>query len=189
LVPYIELDRRLIPPIEKYEKLIEWIMSFGIIPFGIAIIAYFFSRLFQMHNIIAKFIGLRSFWDKHFIIKPLVRKARSQVPLTSGNVKKIMEFYYQKIKAIDPHYVKLFWNYAFCFWIMFEHTVVVFITLLILSIMNLNVTLLWVWGYFLVLTILTAIQLFLVTGKKSTDQANQIPDNVITDFFNTQFNS
>ncbi len=188
LIPHIKFDERLIPPIKDYKALFEWIVSFGVIPFFAAVFAWFLSKFFEIHNKIEKFSKVRFFWDKYFIAKPLAGKTRFQAPLTFITVKKIMnEFYYPNVRNIESHYVELFWNYALWFWVLFEHTAVVFVTAIIISIIYWNNKVCFLWGYFAIISIFTAIQLIFVTGPKSTDQANQISEVDIQKFFDDNF--
>jgi hypothetical protein len=184
LVPLVAFGKDVIPPLKDYKEMIEWILSFGIIPLVAALIALFFSTAFEIHNKVARLLKIRFFWDKYFIVKPLVAKAKVDMKITPSTVKHIMnELYYPQVKKIDQHYVELFWRYALPFWILFEHAIVVFITAVILSIVNANIRILFLWGYFLCITLLAALQLVFVTAEKSTDQANQIPMDTVNEFF------
>jgi len=189
LVPYIEFNKILIPQLKEYKEFIEWLVSFGVMPLIAAFVALFFSYYFEMHNKISKILKIRFLWDKYFIVKPLTKKASSNVELTQSVVMKVMnELYYPEVKKIDQHYVQLFWRYALPFWILFEHAIIVFVTALVLTIMNRNISILQLWGYFIFVVIVTTLQLILVTGQKSTDQADQLPSVTVIKFFNDHFN-
>jgi hypothetical protein len=189
LVPYVQFNKALVPQLQKYKELIEWIVSSGVIPLIAAFVAFILSYVFEMHYKIAKLLLVRFFWDKYFIARPLAKRAKSEISLTSINVKRIMnELYYPKVKEIDQHYVQLFWRYALPFWILFEHALVVFATAIILSIVNRNASILGLWEYFVCIVIVTVLQLLLVTAPKSTDQADQLPTDTVNDFFNNKFN-
>jgi hypothetical protein len=188
LIPNIEIDKTLIPPIEKSKAIIEWLLSFGVIPIGAAFLALFFSSSFEMHNKISKKLKIRYFWEKKFIIQPLIARSGYKIHLTKDNIKKIMnDFYYQEVKKIDQHYVKLFWRYALPFWVLFEHTIIVFVVSVIMTIIKINFAVLYLWIYFIILLILTALQLIFVTAQKSTDQVNQIPKREIAKYFKANF--
>lgn len=189
LVPLIEFNKILIPPLEEHKELIEWILSFGVIPVIAAFTALFFSSSFEMHNKVAKLLRVRFLWDKFFIAKPLAKKAAVEVQMTPCVVKKIMnELYYPEVKHIDQHYVELFWRYALWFWILFEHAIVAFVAAVILSIVHANAMVLVLWGYLACVVLVTALQLVFVTAQKSTDQANQLSANVVGKFFKGGFN-
>lgn len=191
VIPYVELNDALVPSFEEHkEEVFEWVLSFGAIPLMGAVAAFFLSRLLEMHNKVAKFLRIRFLWDKYFIARPLMRRSGLQVPLNKSNVNRLMiEFYYPRVKNIDPHYAELFWNYAFGFWILFEHAIIVFLTALILPLASL-VSLVggvgptfWVWIYFLLIVLVAAIQLIFVTGPRSTKQAEQLAAADVHKFF------
>lgn len=189
LVPFIEFNKALIPPLKDHKEFIVWILSFGAIPLIAALIALFFSSSFEMHNKVAKLLRVRFLWDKFFIAKPLAKKAAVDVQLTPCVVKKIMnELYYPEVKNIDQHYVELFWRYALWFWIFFEHAIVVFVAAVILSIVHTNAMVFLLWGYLAIVVLVAALQLVFVTAQKSTDQANQLSANVVDEFFKSGFN-
>lgn len=188
-VPFVEFKKDLIPPLKDYKEIIDWIFSFGVIPLIAAFMALFLSSFFEMHNKVTKLLGIRFFWDKYFIVKPLAKRANSEMELTTSTVKKIMnELYYPQVKNIDQHYVELFWRYALPFWILFEHVIVVLITAVVLSIVHANAMVLFIWGYLVCVIIVTALQLIFVTGPKSTDQANQISVDVVCEYFKNRLN-
>ena len=187
-VPLIKISKDHIPPIDNYKEIIEWILSFGVIPIIAAFIALFFSSCFEMHNKISKWLRIRFLWAKFFIVKPLSQKAGIEIELSSKNVTKIMiELYYPEVIKINQHYVELFWRYALLFWVLFEHAIVVFISVSVLTVINRNSTILFLWGYFLIILIIDALQLIFVTAQKSTNQANQIPVDTVINYFNKNF--
>src|SRR5258708_6941281 len=126
-IPRIYFNSALIPPLEpRNARLIEWALSFGVIPLASMTIAYILSSAFEMHNILSKLIGLRYFWDRFYIVSPLRARANSELILNRAVVRRVMtEFYYKEIKTLDSHFVELFWRYAMYFWIIFEHAVFV----------------------------------------------------------------
>ena len=186
-IPYITIESNLIPPLKNYKDIIEWALSFGILPFAAALTAWVLSAVFEMHNKIAKVLGIRYLWDKYFIVRHLAQKIASNMVLNKRNVKKVMnELFYPEVKNIDSHYIHLFWRYAFFFWVIFEHTVIVFITAIVLSIYNYSFNIIWLWLWFLFLLTITTIQLVFVTGQKSKDEAEQIPIEKLREYFETQ---
>jgi hypothetical protein len=185
LVPQIEIPSKLIPPMKDYKELIEWILSFGIVPLFAAGIAFFASHFFELHNKVADFLRIKIFWSERFIIQPLKRRAQVTVTLNPDNRKKIMnELYYPGTKKIDEHHVHLFWRYATYFWILFEHIIVVFITAVILSIFSWSHGVAYLWLYFFLMAVLAGLHFFFIVGSKSTKQADEISDNEVVDFFN-----
>lgn len=100
------------------------------------------------------------------------------------------KLYYPEVKELkDKHYVELFWNKVYYFWVFFEHTVIAFITVLAISFAKLTDLLsvtgslnnLWLWVIFLVLF---NFLIFLASVKPRTEsQVRQIPDDKIKEFF------
>lgn len=163
--------------------MLEWILSFGILPFSIALFSLFLSWAFEMHNKVSRRLYIRYLWDRVFIVQPLLKKANFSMVLTPNSVDKIMkDFYFPEVKNIDQHYVHLFWHYALIFWIFFEHLIIVFLFLAIVPIF-LHQFNLWLLLWFFIVLFLTTVNLFFIVGPKSTDQANQIPiDNILAYF-------
>ena len=188
LVPQVIIPGDLVPPIQGYKELIEWMLSFGVVPLTAACLGLFFSYTFELHNKVAWLIGLRPFWSRHFILRPLKKRAQSLVPLTPENAKLIMnELYYPGIKKIDEHYVHLFWRYATQFWIMIEHLTIVFVTALILSVLKWGTGAAYLWFYFILLAAIATLHLFFVAGPRSTEQALNISSQEVDEFFKTRF--
>ena len=184
-IPQISVDQDFVPPIKDYKDLLDWARSFGLTAFVTAAAAFILSLGFEMHNIVSKAIKLRFLWDKYFIVRPLWKLSGSNVPLNRDTVRTVMsQFYYESTKKIDQHYVEIFWRYALVFWILFEHLIVVMISMVILAI--LKTPHLWkLLIYLLIIFISTGLQFFLVTAKKTTDQVRQIPTNEVRNFFRT----
>jgi hypothetical protein len=164
---------------------LNWVLSFGVVPLFSAIAAWVLSRALEIHNNLAKLFQLRFYWNKNFIVKPLRDAVGSDVLLNRAMVRKVMnEFYYRATREIDKHYVEVFWHYALPFWIIFEHAIIVAISIAILWWLKaphlLNLLL---WLAFVVL--FGAIQFFTVTSRKSLDQVRQIPIPDIKAFFKT----
>jgi hypothetical protein len=183
-IPKLEMNRGLIPPLEQSTtNLVNWALSFGIIPIASMIVAYIFSSSFEMHNILSKLIGLRYFWDRFFIVGPLREIARSDVHLNRTVVRRVMgEFYYKELKSVDSHFVELFWRYALNFWIFFEHAAIVGVSLAILGLLKgpgLR-PLLWYWAAVIAFA---AAQFLLVVVRKTSDEIKQIPSQRVMDYF------
>lgn len=189
IVPFVGIANNLIPPLKDYKELIQWLLSFGVIPLVAAFIALFLSNAFEIHNKVAKLLRIRYLWDKYFIVKPLTIRAKTEPKLTPSRVKQIMnELYYPQVKKIDQHYVELFWRYALPFWVIFEHAIIVFVTAVILTLTNFGNARVWLlWAYLLCVASIAALQLVFVTAQKSTDQANQISEAAVSDFFQNKF--
>lgn len=184
-VPKITVDKVLAPPIKDHEDQLNWVLSFGVVPLISAIAGWVLSRALEMHNNLAKLFQLRFYWNKHFIVKPLRDAVGSDVQLNRATVRKVMnEFYYRATQGIDKHYVEVFWHYALPFWIIFEHAIIVAISIVILWWLKApHVTNLLLWLAFVV--VFGAIQFFTVTSRKSLDQVRQIPIPDIKAFFKT----
>ena len=184
-IPVLNLtDKSVIPPSEKYDKLIEWLLSFGLVPLIGALVVYFISSAFELHNKVSKLIGVRYLWDRFFIAKILVERAGASEELNRKRVKDIMyKLYYPGLKEIDAHFTLIFWKYAYHFWVIFEHAVIVLLTTLIISRYHHEWDLLYLWLYSFAVILLAALQLIFITGQKSKDQANQIPQEKLNQFF------
>jgi len=180
---FSEIDFNLI----LNQKTWVWLLTNGSLPIFLSSVAYVLSRGLEMHNLIAKATQLRFFWDKHFIVRRIVERVGKDIPLNRANVYFIMNnLYYPELKNIDQNYVRVFWNYEMFFWALFEHLVVVILiqAYFIFSDCKIEFGLLI---YSLGLSVLLVFQLFFVTGKKSTDQANQIKFEKIKQFFEKNF--
>ena len=102
------------------------------------------------------------------IVKPLAQVAGITRKLTSDESSKVMnKLYYPEVNELkDKHYVELFWNKVYYFWVFFEHTVIAFITVLVISFAKITHLLsvtgslknLWLW----VILLLSLIFLFLL---------------------------
>jgi len=185
-IPNIEINKSLTPPTNDYKELLEWTLSFGVLPIAAAFTALSLSHSFEMHNILAKLSGIRYIWDKYFIVSVLAKRAGISAKFNRHQVKQIMHsLYYPSIRNIDPHYVNLFWRYALPFWILFEHLVIVAVTTIALKIKNLEQPLTDLYLYLTIITFLCLSQWLLVTTKKSKDQAQQIPLQEIKEYFRT----
>jgi hypothetical protein len=183
-VPRLEMNRGLIPPLEQSSaNLINWALSFGIIPLASALVAYIFSSSFEMHNIVSKLIGLRYLWDRIYIVGPLKKIAGSDTHLNRGKVRRIMsEFFYKELKTVDSHFVEIFWRYALNFWIIFEHAVIVGVSLAILEFFKVPGlrSLLWYWAAVIAFA---AAQFLLVVVRKTGDEIKQIPAERVVAYF------
>jgi hypothetical protein len=183
-IPRIEVNHALMPPIDpSYARLTQWALSFGIVPFASAVLAYVLSSSFEMHNILSKVIGLRYFWDRFYIVGPLRNRASADVKLNRIVVRRVMtEFYYKQIKTLDPHFVELFWRYAMQFWMIFEHAAIVALSILILKFVQprgLEGPILYLCG----VAVLGIAQFFLVTARKTADEIRQIPTQSLVAYF------
>lgn len=186
LIPKIEVDSSLIPPIKDHQKLIEWFLSFGAIPLFGAFAAWLLSSIFELHNKLSKLIFLRYLWDRCFIVKPMLKRAGINHELNRGRVKDIMAgLYYPEVKNIDQHYVQIFWRYALQFWIIFEHLLVVLVTTIALWIFKQSLPHSGLLIYLGVLFLVAMTHWLFVATNKSKDQADQIPVPSIRSFFKT----
>jgi hypothetical protein len=184
-VPKIAVDKSLVPPIKGYEDELSWALSFGVVPLLSAIAAWVLSRALEMHNNLAKLFQLRFYWNREFIVKPLRDAAGSDVRLDRTTVRRVMnEFYYKATKGIEQHYVEVFWHYALPFWIIFEHAIIVAISIGILWWLKVpHLANLSFWLAFVVL--FGAVQFFAVSSRKSLEQVRQIPIQDTRAFFKT----
>ncbi|SFR37387.1 hypothetical protein SAMN04488073_0008 [Marinobacter gudaonensis] len=180
VIPKIEVDDALIPPVKDYEELIEWCLSFGAIPLAGAGLAWLLSTLFEVHNKLSKFFLVRFIWDKYFIVKPMLERAEVDDHLTRSRVKQIMaELYYPEVKNIDQHYVHIFWRYALQFWVLFEHLLVVTVTVLVLGISKFELPSKGLLVYLFMVLSVASLHWFFVVTQKSKDQADQISEQAI----------
>lgn len=185
LIPNIAVDPALIPPIKDQEDLVNWVVSFGLIPISGAALAWLFSSLFEVHNKISKAIQLRYFWDKRYIAIPLLLKAGKPQAANRAEVRSILyDFYYKEVKEIDQHYVHVFWRYALHFWVLFEHLFVAVIAIVVISISAKKIPY-ELLVYIGIILLVTAALWRFVTVKKTADQVAQIPEQKIRDYFGT----
>ncbi|ELY4035606.1 hypothetical protein SMY43_003785 [Cronobacter sakazakii] len=191
-IPLVGINAKYIPPIKDYDEFIKWILTFGILPISFSIFWTVMSGALDLHNNVAKIIGLRKFWDNRLIIKPLASIAGVTRKLNDDESYKVMsKLYYPEVKELkDKHYVELFWNKVYYFWVFFEHAVIAFITVLIITVCKLtnifavtgSLSKLWLWILFL---FAFNFLIFIASVKPRTEsQVRQIPDKKIKDFFN-----
>ena len=185
VIPKITMDSALIPPIKDHQELVNWVISFGVIPIAGAAFAWLLSSVFEVHNQLSKFIQLRYLWDKAYIAVPLLKKAGKQQVLDRKEVRNILyDFYYKEVKEIDQHYVLVFWRYALHFWVLFEHLLVSIIATMVVWISSRQCPyelLIYTGAVFAV----SAIHWRYVTVKKTLDQVAQIPEEKIRSYFGT----
>ncbi|WP_129232639.1 hypothetical protein [Cronobacter condimenti] len=190
-IPLVGINAKYIPPIKDYDEFIKWILTFGILPISFSIFWTVMSGALDLHNNVAKIIGLRKFWDNHLIIKPLAIIAGVTRKLSDDESYKVMsKLYYPEVKELkDKHYVELFWNKVYYFWVFFEHAVIAFITVVIITVCKLtnifavtgSLSKLWLWILFL---FAFNFLIFIACVKPRTEsQVRQIPDKKIKDFF------
>ena len=191
-IPLVGINAKYIPPIKDYEEFIKWILTFGILPIAFSIFWSVISGALDLHNNVAKILGIRKVWDKYLIIRPLAKVAGVTRELTSDESYKVMsKLYYPEVKELkDKHYVELFWNKVYYFWVFFEHTVIAFITVLVISFAKLTDLLsvtgslnnLWLLVIFLVLFNLL---IFLSSVNPITESlVRHISYEKIKEFFN-----
>lgn len=191
-VPLVGINAKYIPPIKEYDDFIKWVLTFGILPVALAFIWAVISGALDLHNNIAKFFRIRWAWDEFYIVRPLARQAQ----ITRTLVRKerdlvLSKLFYPQVNEIkDKHYVELFWNKAYYFWVFFEHTVIAIITSAVISLSKYygaftvtgSLRYLWYWVLFLVLF---DFLIFFASVKPRTEsQVRQIPVDKINDFFN-----
>lgn len=190
-MPLVGINAKYIPPIKDYEEFIKWILTFGILPIAFSIFWSVISGALDLHNNMAKILGIRKAWDNYLIIKPLAKIASVTRKLTSDESYKVMnKLYYPEVKELkDKHYVELFWNKVYYFWVFFEHTVIAFITVVVISFAKLtnlfsvtgSLNNIWLWILFLVAF---NFLIFITSVKPRTEsQVRQIPEDNIKEFF------
>lgn len=195
-IPLISLPEKYIPPVKDYADTLKWGLSFGVLPLVVASISYILSSAFDLHNNVAKFIKLRSLWDKYLIIKPLCKIAGFNRDLNEEESHMVMsKLYYPEVKEIkDKHYIELFWNKVYNFWIFFEFSTIVVISTILITVSKFshfflvsgNLLKLWL---FVSVSIFLTFLIFIVSVRQRTEsQVNQIPEEKIIDFFNKNFN-
>lgn len=119
--PVININPDLLPVTEDQGVLLKWVVSFGLVPITLVSIAFLPSFSLEAHNILAKILGLRLYWDRTITKKELhysqvERKAKRDL------VKSFMrDMCYRDVALINQHYVQLFWRYTSSFWVIFEH--------------------------------------------------------------------
>jgi hypothetical protein len=187
ILPHISIARPFSPPADVVETkgLVTWAAAFGVIPITCAFGAFVLSRVFEAHNLVSKVLQIRFIWDKYYIVKPLRDRAQSDISLDRATVRKVMnEFYYKAVKAIDPHYVQMFWWYALPFWVIFEQVLVVAISILVLALIRAP-HILPLLGYLFSLMIAGALHFHFIAAKKSLDEVREIPAGAVEGYFRT----
>lgn len=191
-MPLVGINAKYIPPIKDYEEFIKWILTFGVLPIAFSIFWSIISGALDLHNNVAKVVGIRKAWDNYLIVQPLAKIANVTRKLSSDESYKVMsKLYYPEVKELkDKHYVELFWNKVYYFWVFFEHTVIAFITVVVISFAKLtnlfsvtgSLYNIWLWVIFLVVF---NFLIFIASVKPRTEsQVRQIPDDKIKEFFN-----
>ncbi|MDO6512715.1 hypothetical protein [Neptuniibacter sp. 2_MG-2023] len=184
LVPKVEIDSSLAPPVKDHKELIEWLFSFGAIPLIGAGIAWFCSSFFEVHNKLSKIIQLRYLWDRVSIVAPMLKRTGLEQELNRTRVREIMNgLYYPEVQNIDQHYVHIFWRYALQFWVIFEHLLVVLITVIALWVVNRSIPDKGLFIYLGLVFLIAVVHWFFVVTNKSKDQSDQIPSQSIRSFF------
>lgn len=193
-IPLITLPDKYIPPIKDHEESIKWALSFGVLPVVAAFIAWIISGALDLHNNAAKFLKVRYLWDQYLIIKPLARIANITRKLNKEESHKVMSklYYPEVIELRDKHYIELFWNKVYYFWVFFEHAVIASCALIIITLLkSLNVfqvksplSYLLIWVF---VSISIVFIIFFASVKQRTDsQVRQISEKKIKDFFKNQ---
>lgn len=190
-IPLITLPTKYVPPIKDHESFINWALSFGILPCAFAIFAHLISGALDLHNNAAKLLRVRYLWDKHLIIKPLSRRAGVNRKLNKDEAHNVMSnLYYPEVRKIeDKHYIELFWNKVYYFWIFFEFSIIALISFLIIffckqmDIFHVEGSLLSLF-FFVILSFSVSGIIFALTVKPRTEsQVEKIPDDKIKEFF------
>lgn len=190
-IPLVGINAKYIPPIKDYEEFIKWVLTFGVLPVALSFVWAVISGALDLHNNIAKFFRVRWAWDEFLIIRPLALIAGSNKELTRDEKYLVMsKLYYAEVDEIkNKHYVELFWNKVYYFWVFFEHTVIAIITAIVISLSKLtslfsvtgSLHYLWAWVAFL---IVFDVLIFFASVKPRTEsQVRQIPTKKIKDFF------
>lgn len=190
-IPLVGINAKYIPPIKDYDEFIKWILTFGILPVAFSIIWSVISGALDLHNNVAKILGVRKAWDKHLIIKPLATIAGVARDLTQDESYKIMsKLYYPEVKELkDKHYVELFWNKVYYFWVFFEHTVIAFITILTISLskkiglFSVTGSLIYLWVWLIILFIFNFLVFIASVKPRTESQVRQISEEKIKNFF------
>ncbi|MCZ9226299.1 hypothetical protein OM364_22940 [Escherichia albertii] len=82
-MPLVGINAKYIPPVKDYEEFIKWILTFGILPIASSVFWSVISGALDLHNNVAKIIGIRKMWDSHLIIKPLAKVTIRKQPSMS----------------------------------------------------------------------------------------------------------
>ena len=107
-IPLVGINAKYIPPIKDYEEFIKWILTFGILPIAFSIFWSVISGALDLHNNVAKILGIRKVWDKYLIIRPLAKVAGVTRELTSDESYKVMsKLHYPEVKELDRKSTRL----------------------------------------------------------------------------------
>lgn len=182
-LPVVKISPDLLPATEDQGVLLKWMVSFGLVPITLASIAFLASFSLEAHNILAKALGLRLYWDRA-ITKKALRYSQVERKATRDLVKSFMrDIYYKEVALINQHYVQLFWRYTLSFWAIFEHFFVVLLTVVFLLIFNNEKVDSSIFFYLLGLLLLLLFHLFFITLKKSYSQIEQIDKLKLSRYF------
>ena len=182
-LPVIKISPDLLPATEDQGVLLKWVVSFGLVPVTLASIAFLASFSLEAHNVLAKILGLRLYWDRA-ITKKALRCSQVERKATRDLVKNFMrDIFYKEVALINQHYVQLFWRYTLSFWAIFEHFFVVLLTIAYLLIFNNDKVDRALFFYLLGLLFLLVFHLFFITLKKSYSQVDQIDKLKLTQYF------
>lgn len=186
-LPLIDLKEGAIPSFEIGGIPSELIISFGTIPLLGAVFAWIVSKIFEVYNKVSILFGLRDYWERSYIIKPMLQKVDLDCRLDNDDVKCFMKkLYYPEVNKIDQHYVKVFWNYALYFWILFEHSLAVLVTNVVIVIFFNDRYSLLLLVYAVLVVFLTFVQWRFVVVGKSKAQALEIPNKAIITFMHNK---
>ena len=190
-IPLIGINAKYIPPVKDYDTLIKWMLTFGIIPVVIAVVCTILSGALDLHNNVAKLLFIRKLWDKFLIIDPLARLAGVDRALNSEESFLVMnKLYYPEVNGLpDKHYVELFWNKVYYFWVFFEHTIIAILVSTVITACRVfsylkvegDISKLWYWVAFLL--VLNAAIFLLSVRPRTKSQVRQISVDNIKKFF------
>ncbi|HDT1288650.1 hypothetical protein [Enterobacter asburiae] len=191
-LPVIRLNAEHVPPIKDYEETIKWILTFGVLPIALSLISAIISGALDLHNNVAKFLKIRYLWEELLIIRPLARVAGVNRKLSDEESYNVMSnFYYPEVKElVDKHYVELFWNKVFYFWILFEHAIVAVVIVFLITIskafdlFSITGRLSYLWFWVLIVVIFSFIVFFVSVKPRTESQVRKISHDKIHDFFN-----
>lgn len=182
-IPVIKISENLVPQGKDEDIWLKWIISFGLVPVTFSFVAFLASFSLEMHNLISKWIGLRCYWDRK-ITKKALEISQVQRKVTCSMTRAFMEReYYDGVKGIEQHYVKLFWRYTLSFWAIFEHFFIAAITVLYLYLSSkatIDSVLLF---YLLGVLIFLLFSFFVVVLPKSYAQVRKLDKDKLTAFF------
>jgi hypothetical protein len=181
--PIINISAELLPAAKDQDSLLKWIVSFGLVPITFASIAFLASFSLEAHNLLAKLLGVRYFWDRS-IAKRALRISRVERNVTRALVKSFMkDVYYKEIETVSEHYTQLFWRYTLSFWALFEHFFVALFTVAYLWALHpervdrqLLMYIFWLLAFML-------FHWIFIASRKSYSQVEQLEQKKIFDFF------